>query len=322
MPSITQGLEATTSSNLPSNTAAAAQADQADQTDQVPNLQGTQHLQGAADAPAAASGIAVAGTAAEAAATKSAALTPTAQPTPAKRAVRRPTAAKRAAPTAAGASLLANLPPLRLKPGPKARPTRVGASEPVAAKPASSKPVALKQPRKAAVVATRLPASAAAPLAQAAVKPAKTVKLAKAVKAVQAVKPVKAVQAVKPAKAVKPGVSAQTAGKDKTKTNRKASDLAASKPVTVATKPAAAAPDAKLQRAKEKLVRDSFTMPQADFSLIHQLKERAIGFKRATKKSELLRAGLHALANLSDAQLQAQLGKLAAIKAGRPKKAA
>lgn len=46
-----------------------------------------------------------------------------------------------------------------------------------------------------------------------------------------------------------------------------------------------------------------------------------MGFKRATKKSELLRAGLQALAALSPAQLQAQLGRLTAIKAGRPKKA-
>jgi hypothetical protein len=47
--------------------------------------------------------------------------------------------------------------------------------------------------------------------------------------------------------------------------------------------------------AKPKMVRDSFTMPQADFDLVHLLKERALGFRRPTKKSELLRAGLQAL---------------------------
>jgi hypothetical protein len=78
---------------------------------------------------------------------------------------------------------------------------------------------------------------------------------------------------------------------------------------------------AKPTRLKEKLVRDSFTMPQADFALIHQLKERALGFKRATKKSELLRAGLQALAAMDDARLQALLAQLPALKAGRPKKA-
>lgn len=72
---------------------------------------------------------------------------------------------------------------------------------------------------------------------------------------------------------------------------------------------------------KAKLVRDSFTMPQSDFDLIAALKERALGFKRPTKKSELLRAGLQVLAGLNDASLQASLNALAPLKPGRPKKA-
>lgn len=71
---------------------------------------------------------------------------------------------------------------------------------------------------------------------------------------------------------------------------------------------------------KTKLVRDSFTMPRADFALIAALKERTLVFKRPTKKSELLRAGLQALAALDDAQLQAALEQLVPIKTGRPKK--
>lgn len=70
---------------------------------------------------------------------------------------------------------------------------------------------------------------------------------------------------------------------------------------------------------KHKLVRDSFTMPRADFELIHTLKERALGFKRPTKKSELLRAGLQALAALDDAALKARLERLIPLKPGRPK---
>ena len=61
-------------------------------------------------------------------------------------------------------------------------------------------------------------------------------------------------------------------------------------------------------------------MPRADFALIHQLKERALGFKRATRKSELLRAGLQALVALPDTALHALLNQLPALKAGRPKK--
>ena len=88
----------------------------------------------------------------------------------------------------------------------------------------------------------------------------------------------------------------------------------------VATPAAAAPAAAKETKAKTKLVRDSFTMPQADFALIGTLKERAIGFKRPAKKSELLRAGLQALAGLNDTALRAALDALVPLKTGRPKK--
>ena len=76
---------------------------------------------------------------------------------------------------------------------------------------------------------------------------------------------------------------------------------------------------AKAEKTKLKLVRDSFTMPSTDWALIQQLKERALGFKRTTKKSELLRAGLHVLAALTDAKLQAALNTLEPLKVGRPR---
>ncbi len=61
-------------------------------------------------------------------------------------------------------------------------------------------------------------------------------------------------------------------------------------------------------------------MPQPDFDLIDMLKARAIDAKRATKKSELLRAGLHALAALPADRLIALLSGLTPVKTGRPKK--
>jgi len=73
-------------------------------------------------------------------------------------------------------------------------------------------------------------------------------------------------------------------------------------------------------KVKHKLVRDSFTMPRGDFGLINTLKERALTFRRPTKKSELLRAGLHALSALPDAKLKLVLDGLVPLKAGRPKK--
>ena len=74
-------------------------------------------------------------------------------------------------------------------------------------------------------------------------------------------------------------------------------------------------------KAREKLVRDSFTMPRSDLRLIEQLKARAIAFHRPAKKSELLRAGLHALAALTDEQVRAGLDALTPLKPGRPKSA-
>ena len=73
-------------------------------------------------------------------------------------------------------------------------------------------------------------------------------------------------------------------------------------------------------KAKDKLVRDSFAMPRSDFELIALLKERALSFRRPTKKSELLRAGLRALAALNTEQLQTVLDKLPLLKTARPKK--
>ena len=70
---------------------------------------------------------------------------------------------------------------------------------------------------------------------------------------------------------------------------------------------------------KDKLVRDSFTLPREDFELIAALKDRALDFKRPTKKSELLRAGLQVLAKLDPAALRAALEALRPLKAGRPR---
>jgi hypothetical protein len=49
---------------------------------------------------------------------------------------------------------------------------------------------------------------------------------------------------------------------------------------------------------------------------------RGQDFKWPAKKSELLRAGLHALAAMSDPQLKAALDSLVALRPGRPKKEA
>jgi hypothetical protein len=81
-------------------------------------------------------------------------------------------------------------------------------------------------------------------------------------------------------------------------------------------KVAATAGAAKSERVK--LVRDSFTMPKPDFDLIEALKQRAIKQGREVKKSELLRAGLHALAALGDPAFVAAVAAVPRLKTGRP----
>ena len=81
------------------------------------------------------------------------------------------------------------------------------------------------------------------------------------------------------------------------------------------TKPASADKD-----VKTKLVRDSFTIPKNEYAALDALKTRALQLGLAAKKSELLRAGLHALAGLSPQALARALDALAPVKAGRPKK--
>jgi hypothetical protein len=72
-------------------------------------------------------------------------------------------------------------------------------------------------------------------------------------------------------------------------------------------------------RGKVKPVRDSFTMPPDDHALIGQIKQRALQLQHPAKKSEVLRAGLKALASMTDAALKAMLESVPPLKTGRPK---
>ena len=75
----------------------------------------------------------------------------------------------------------------------------------------------------------------------------------------------------------------------------------------------------KLEKAKKpKLVRDSFTIPKAEYAVIDSLKERAGKLARSAKKSELIRAGIKALAAMTDSAFLAALAAVPTIKTGRP----
>ena len=94
----------------------------------------------------------------------------------------------------------------------------------------------------------------------------------------------------------------------------KAAVKAAVKP---AAKPKAAKP---VKEKKPKLVRDSFTIPKAEYSVLEELKQRAGKLGNQAKKSELLRAGIKALAAMADSAFLAALKAVPAVKTGRPAK--
>ena len=85
-----------------------------------------------------------------------------------------------------------------------------------------------------------------------------------------------------------------------------------SSPAVADKKPGATKPK------KEKLVRDSFTIPKSEFAVLDQLKRRAGVMARTVRKSELLRAGIKLLAGLSNDALLSALSQVPTIKTGRP----
>lgn len=91
----------------------------------------------------------------------------------------------------------------------------------------------------------------------------------------------------------------------------------ATPPAKPARKAGAAAAAAK--PLKLKLVRDSFTMPELEYTQLEALKRRALGLAHHAKKSELLRAGVAALAAMDDVTLLAALQAVPPLKTGRPK---
>jgi hypothetical protein len=141
----------------------------------------------------------------------------------------------------------------------------------------------------------------------------KTAKTAKAVKAAKSAKP-----AAKPAvKAAKPAAKAPKADQ--------AQQQPAGKAVKAIKSVKAANPkDGKEEKArrvkKDKVVRDSFTMPKSDYMKIAELKQRCLDAGVSVKKSELLRAGLALLAEAQPKRLIAAVSALDTVKTGRPAK--
>ena len=94
-----------------------------------------------------------------------------------------------------------------------------------------------------------------------------------------------------------------------------------SKPSKVEARTDVAAPKKAQGAKKEKVLRDSFTMPKSDYAKLAELKQRCLDAGVHIKKSEILRAGLLLLAASSPKQLLSAVSKVEAIKTGRPAKA-
>jgi len=150
-------------------------------------------------------------------------------------------------------------------------------------------------------------------------KPAKTAVKSTAAKATKATKTTKATKAPKPRTTTAAGSGVSSARKPSTKqTTAPQAAKPTDKPAKTPTKaPAAAAEHPKPPKAK--LVRDSFTMPKPEYLVIDALKQRSAQAGRPLKKSEVLRAGVKALAAMADADFAAAIANVPALKTGRPK---
>ena len=115
-------------------------------------------------------------------------------------------------------------------------------------------------------------------------------------------KPAEKASAPKPAaKAIAPKVAPKTVAKP-----------AAKPSVKPETQAKAAKPKA------SKVIRDSFTFPETDYQKISELKKTCLALGVNAKKSEILRAGLHALDSLDKDRLKDLISRIEKIKTGRP----
>ena len=117
--------------------------------------------------------------------------------------------------------------------------------------------------------------------------------------------------------AVKPAAKTVTnpAPKAASKTARKLAPKRVPSKAKVATKLAAP----KAQKVKKpKMVRDSISIPEAEYAVLGALKTRCAALAKPVKKTELLRAGIKVLASLSDTALLSAVRAVPNLKTGRP----
>ena len=128
-------------------------------------------------------------------------------------------------------------------------------------------------------------------------------------------------QPPKPAAKPPPKPAAKAVAKPAAKAAVKPAAKAVAKPAAAKKAPAAKAAAAVKEKArKPKLVRDSFTMPEAEYEVLGQVKKACLKAGFEIKKSELLRIGVALISQIDLATLQNVLAGLPQLKTGRPKK--
>lgn len=160
-----------------------------------------------------------------------------------------------------------------------------------------------KQTKKPAVNPATKTASKAAPTSKIPVKAPR-----KSATSAPKRKPIKAAAAP-----VTPSAAPASPAKAKTSPTKAPQAQAADKKKSVA--PAKAAKEKKV-----KVVRDSFTLPKTELLQITEMKKRAMALGVEVKKSELIRAGLQALAGMADTAFKKAMANVPTIKTGRPAK--
>jgi hypothetical protein len=80
-----------------------------------------------------------------------------------------------------------------------------------------------------------------------------------------------------------------------------------------------AAPLVRETQDRASLVRDSFTMPEAEYAVLAQAKQACLKAAIDVKKSELLRIAVALLGRMDAAALKKALANLPIIKTGRPR---
>ena len=128
--------------------------------------------------------------------------------------------------------------------------------------------------------------------------------------------------------ALKTAVKAEPAAKTKSKAPapKTAKPEKPAKPAKKSAPTPAVKTDASVEakskrQKKEKVVRDSFTMPKSEYAKLASLKQKCLDAGVRVKTSELLRAALAMLDDVPPKRLLAAVNGLEAVKTGRPSNA-